>query len=645
MFDSNHFKPGRPLRIFAFILVLLLCNFSEADDLSQTLQQRLELQSAENDLIQAQLRLEQWKHDQLDELYNKGFASWLEVRRHQLVVDSIAVRLKSAVEFQSFLSDVQVEQQSAIDSHTPVFSKRHGSPVKVFLPGSIRVIGWIEGQSSIKSTDVRAHEIELDSVRERLAKAQKRFDETKKLQSIPANWIEKASLDLSVAKKEFEYVKALKHFPIPSNIAEASQTHLIDGIKNFVSANDCVELRRATSKVAKAEATAMGQIECAKIMLARQQQRVDAIARLHSEGYASANELQSVSEQVSRIQLDLNMLIEMQNTLANASAKFDDPDDSPSEVAYPSVSAWPIIVSHDREFALHLIDLRRESYLESSLAQIARLKSGMLQDVALRLKLAAKRGTPDSDFGSVLNEGQRNEIQAYETEIELADASAVAADEKRRTYIHEECRFIQQAIAQYDAARNQMVSSNTSFFSALGFLNWFHPTGAVFSSGASHWVPRYSYLESDRFNALDQDSCLLYWQSSVNFIGSPYLPDSVNRVHLQPMQSMWLSSQSGRCYSSASGLQVDPDWMKYLRCNVERNDDSVVPYPLPSIVDDLKNGNHYGRYGYRSYGIYSAYPNGILRSELRSRAPVGQLPWYLPGSPSNLRPNDFRFRD
>ncbi len=644
MFDSNHFKPGGPLRICAFIAGLLLCNFSEADDLSRTLQQRLELQSAEIDLIKAQLQLQQWKRNQLDELYNKGFASWLEVRRHQLAVDSIAVRLESALEFQSFLSDVQIEQQSAIDSHAPVFCERHASPVKVFLPGSIRMIGWIEGQTSIKSTDATAHEIELDPFRERLAKAQKRFDETNKLQSVPANWLEKASLDLNLAEKEFEYVKALKHLPVLSNIAEASQTLSIDDIKNVVSANDRVELKLATARVAKAEAASVAKIDCAKILLARQQRRLDALTRLHTEGYATANELQSVSEQVSRIQLDLSRLMEMQHTLANASSEYDDADDSPSDVTCTSVSAWPEFVLCDREFAWHLIDLRREFYNELSLAQIARLRSGMLQDVALRLKSAAEHGTPDSDLGSVLNEGQRNEILAYETEIELAVASAVAADEKRRILIHEEDRFIQQVIAQHDVARNQMVSPNTLFFGALGFPNWFHPTGAIFSSGTSDLVPRYNYLESARINVLGQASSLVYSQSNRGFIGSNCLLDSGDRFKLQPMQSMWLSSESGRCYSSARGLQVEPEWMKYLRCNVDRNDDSVVPYPLPSVVDDLKRGNQYGRYGYRSYGIYSAYPNGILRGELRSLAPVGQLPWYLPGSPSNLRSDDLRFR-
>jgi hypothetical protein len=110
------------------------------------------------------------------------------------------------------------------------------------------------------------------------------------------------------------------------------------------------------------------------------------------------------------------------------------------------------------------------------------------------------------------------------------------------------------------------------------------------------------------------------------------------------MQSMGLVGDSRRCFSSTRDLQLEPDWMNYLRCNVTKDNDSILLNPFPSFDAARVSGNDIGRYGYRSYGIYPAYPYGILRSELRSRAPVGQLPWYLPGSPGNLRLNDIRYR-
>ena len=111
------------------------------------------MQGAEIDLIKARLDLESWKQCQLENLYRDGFATWLEMRRQQLTVDSIAARLESAAEFQDFLAAVASQHNSLEDPTGLTYHPRETKPVKIFLPGSVRIVGWIEGQSLVESAE------------------------------------------------------------------------------------------------------------------------------------------------------------------------------------------------------------------------------------------------------------------------------------------------------------------------------------------------------------------------------------------------------------------------------------------------------------------------------------------------------------
>ena len=99
--------------LFPLSLVLFLDGYVAAGDLATALQQRSDLQAAEIDLIEAEWELENWRHVQLEKLYRRGFASWLELRRHQLIVDSLTASLHSAREFQQFLAEVATARQTA----------------------------------------------------------------------------------------------------------------------------------------------------------------------------------------------------------------------------------------------------------------------------------------------------------------------------------------------------------------------------------------------------------------------------------------------------------------------------------------------------------------------------------------------------
>jgi hypothetical protein len=640
MFHAKFRWPATTL-LLPVLLVLFHLDFAEANDLNNELQQRIVLQSAEIDLIQAQLEIENWKHVQLEDLHSQGFASWLEVRKHQLAVDSIASRLKTSREFQAFLSDVKAEKQSAGDLQSSLFVERDSKPIKVYLPGSIRLSGWIEGKTLAESIPALTNEAEITTAQEKLAKSQKRFDVISELPSSSPSLLENASLRLNLARQTLKHAKALSALSVfqVSPTETAPKSISIDEIENFVTAEQSHELKIATLMVANAEAAASGHINSAQIMLAREQRRADAFRDLQSQGHASIKEVNIVTDRVTKIKSQLEAYTKNRKTLGASLAGVSDADELTAVARYESVSSWPAVVVGDPEFAFHLIDLRREFYNEKSLAEMYRLKSAFLEEVLVRLKDAATITDANGKPDSYLKKGQRNEIETYESDIEFSQANRLASIEKQQILVREETRFRHQALAQHDAARNKIVSTNKLEFSPFGMATLLNPTGAIAFSGTSKSPTHFSYLESGNLNSWGRTS-LLYSQFNLNYVGSPSSLNSDNRFGLLPVHSSLLTSDSRRSYSSARGLQVEPDWMNYFRPNLARN--SASPYQFPELWTNpnrqFRSHSGSGCFGYQ-YGRYNYQYRYPTKAYLREFCRPGQVPWYIPGAPSSFRSN------
>jgi hypothetical protein len=312
--------------------------------------------------------------------------------------------------------------------------------------------------------------------------------------------------------------------------------------------------------------------------------------------------------------------------------------------AYDSVTHWPDVVLHDEEFAMHLLDLRRELFNEITIEETNRLKTEFLQDIVERLKLAATKSTTASRTSSVLDAGQRNEIESYELDIEFAKASRVATLEKQQILVHEENRFIQQAIALHNAASDEIASSQSIPLDALGVLSHIHPASVMTSSGNSNPLARFSYLEFDELSDVGKSYNFSGARSGLRFVDSAYSFQSLEFFNLKPIRSSWLNSDSIRLPSSRTRLNLQPHWMKYFDRNLRQNSSTVLRLSGPPYADAWPQKVFYGQYGYRPFGGTYGYPNGILRADWRSNLTPGIVPWYAPGSPANIRANQLHYR-
>lgn len=629
------------LLLFPFILILLLGRFAVANDaLDEALSRTLILQSAEVNFIETQLELERWKHSQIEELHANGFASWLELRRHQFNIDSMMTRLKTARDIQDFLNETIRQKQKVSENRQIVFRDRQSSPIRVFSPDSIRLIGWIEGQLPVESGAPEPNEAAINATREKLANAQKRYDATNHPDFVGANFREKAKLELAIAQRELEYVQALDSLQVLSKkVAGCSVS--VDQIENYVTATQNDALRVATLTVKKAEAAASGHIQSAQIRLVREKRRADAIRRLHSQGHASNKELAIVEKRLAKINSQLNTFARNRETLNTALRTTDDSIEQTITFSSDSVEHWPAIVFSDREFAMHLVGLRREVFEEKTNRETARLKVAFFQQVLERLKAVATNSNSDTEFGSNLNQGRLNEIESYEIDIEFGKASLAATIEKQTILACEENRFIQQIVALNDAAGDEIVSSETPSWEVLGMMSRFLPATVMAYNGNPGPRTRFSYLESGDLIAAGRSTNLSFAQSNLRFVDSPYSCKSLQFFNPTPVRSPLFFCDSRRPQISS------PKYPRFERERIKSfSDNSFETLRLSGTpyVDGWPQKIFYGQYGYRAFGGTYGYPNGILRADWRINTTPGDVPWHAPGSPADLRANQLYYR-
>ncbi len=624
--------------VFSIVISFVLISVVNGAEDDRLLQQTVARQATEINLLQARLDLETWKHLQIDELYRDGHASWLQVRRQQLTVDSIAVQLEAARRFQIFLSEVEAREEMLESSKSVAYRPRESKPIKVLLPGSVRIIGWVEGQMLTKSSEGLTNETptdesEMEIARQKLDKARRRHDALRDLPAATIAARENASLRLNLAQAEVNYLKAFQDVPA-AQAAALSPAFSFTDIENLVtpSAND--RLETATAQVAAAEAAAKGHVQSVKVQIAREKRRAAAIRGLHKEGHATDDELKLVNERVAELNSRLKTMQETNDLLIAVAERAGNPIQSLIAAESSSVSSWPTEVYSDWEFVFHLVDLRRAFYQEQAAADVHQLKSDMLSEVLKRLEAAAGKTAARGETDSTLYLGQRNEIESYRLDVEFANANRQASIERQQILIFEEQRFSQQAIAMYDAACNSVVDTQWQPLSPLAWPRLLHLVGAVTSLPATNSVAHFSYLESGNLNWLTENANLAFVQSDVRFCASPLI-GSICEYSLLPVDTSLMTHYSGRTYSSVRGLQVEPEWMNYFRKSSNRN--SVSTYAFPQLWK-----NQYRHHVGRPFGDYYPYPNGILRSDLRSRITPGQVPWYLPGSPANIRADQIR---
>lgn len=606
-------------------------------------------------VAEARLALENWKLGQLTSLRGRGHATWLEVARQQLLTDSLlhqrtAIAKLSAFN-QSLLRRLRLASES-VNQHSAGHSPWSFAPIKLSAPGSVRLVGWIEpsqiseeirsqlASPSEARSGRRIGDRELAFAKERLSHAERRFDVYASRKPALPHHLREAELRRALARAEVELHQIA--CDQRSNEVEEHPTSVVDsrestpdsgetslpvgGIDNYFTSRASHHLMLATVRVAKSEACATGELQAAQITSQRFKLLLEAARELHAKGYATARELKDARAQLDSADRRVAELRRQYAELTESCHMIQGPLDGtastvsvrPSESWIDShaggpaelVDDWPLSMVTNLQVVRHVLELRR-SYLTSvAQRQAFLLKVAMLEEYCTKLKQSIAN-THDSYF----SERSRRQLADLELRIQYNQARRQGAQERLGVLCAEERRFMEQCLAQ-----QQIVNRFADALPGPPPLHLVSLLGSREDESTS-----VSYLESDFFGRPENlRRCVLASTGRDDLWSTVRIEDSY-----LPHGETWSRVRSYRSVESG-GAGGGGDQSSQL-------DQKHDAFSLHNAFGTRSNGLQPERDYMRTLNTRDAYPFGILRSDLRHQLSPGQPPWYLPGSPTNLK--------
>ena len=563
----------------------------------------------------AKLALEQYYLEQVRALRANGHASWVEVARQEQVINSLQAQLNSLNEFSLFVARVEkLTKQNA--NKVSLVSDRQRNPIKIYLPGSQRMLGWIETTLQNRNQESKKTGNEdVIAAQQRLQRAQKQYSKLNALKSSPKHWVHQAKLKLNLAQAELDSIT--RRYDL-ADIKSADSSSLVRIVElklhleddDFISVDAGDELKLANYQVAWAEANANGKVELFDADFQHQKERVELIERLNKNGFASNRELEMARENLVKAESKLKAekariqnLIEICNRLERSEKLASKLPVAKGELTsrLDSNCQWPLHILSDTTWIRHLIDLRREYF--HLLAQRDSLKSKlrMKQECLNKLQRAfASNQTRNSDHQSTtalratLKAGEQTQIDSLKRELTSISTQITHINQQQAILALEENRFIAQTKYQWQVGNASFAAAgNPQLYRISNYLESSDLQDLI-DLNVSAWSPgyyRFSFEERDRL----------------------------------PL----ITSSYSRTVQSNISSNTNLDHQKYragLSCI------SVSRSPVP-----LRNSDFRERYRFGPSSTYDLYPNGILRADLRRHLPAGYVPWYLPGSPTNIQ--------
>jgi hypothetical protein len=630
--DRNH-----NLIIWLFVFTLGLSNTTSNAD-SPMEREFKRIRTANHSMMQlaeARLDLEQFYLDQINSLREKGYASWLEQARQQVAVDSLAGQIDSLRAFDSFVAQLATQvDRTAANLNSDARSEQFRAPVKIYLPGSLRLVGWIEPELATREGNERIEALDrnasfaseddaIQSAEARVERVQKQNQAlAKETDSTPVAWSKQAALQLKLAQAELDFVRLQSDLRSTTQAAATTDIQLDVQVErpDLATAADDADLQLATYRVAWLEANATGRLKSAETELRRQQQRLAAIERLRAEGFATADEVQQSRDLMEESELRLE---EERQRLASLQRICVAIESSSSLTAAElrkgfgaqlnSEAIWPQQIRADRARLNHLIDLRRLYFDLQGQRAGTQCELEMRRACAEKLRQAVTASTASisasasharaGELSATLAAGEKRELESLQLAIETLTAQVQDYDEKMSILAWEEKRFIAQCTQQEQRG-------DTSFV-------------AVLEDVAAAKQASFSFLESRELDLYDgiTQICAESRYLQFTFDQRQCMPVNLS-APLTSSSARRLKSRTEQQLLSRSSIEFRPMQMETLRTG--------SPVSGPNSLGPVYTGGS---------GSYYNYPNGILRAELRRQAPVGQIPWYLPGSPNNFRGN------
>ncbi len=624
--------------VFSFCALLPLA--SPADHPANEEMNRVaQANSALLELVDARLAQEAFNLEQVSSLRERGFASWLELSRQQVVVDGLKEQRAALAEFQQFTQHALARTNDLEGHSVPAAETVH----KLYLPGSIRLVGWIEvAEQQTDSAAVPARLVShsanpqrewLGQAREKVEKAEQLYKDYSNSDAVPEHWSHQAKLKLRVAEAELTLLQLETENAQQSSTGTPAYEQVFNSVawnpdagRTAVSVQTHEELLPAAWRVAHQEAQADSRLRLAELELARHQQNFSAVEELHEGGHASAQELDRARVQVEMAEEALAAERERMELLQQSA----DALASQLETTEPRLTSgkqltthcdWPEEVLADLECLKHLVDLRRRIFELNGQRGTFKVQLAMQDELLKRLEAARQAVNAPGSEGQVatrlratLAAGEARQIESVSRRIKSLEYQMQDCQEQIEVISLEESRFILQcqALNQARQSRTRLVSTATA-------------------AGSHDWTC--DYLEfgdlDDRYGLLH---ATLYWDPG-------YFRFDFNRRPVSPLIHsnrfpVRLASEANLFYGSRwgyDGLSIprfyDPHYSSRLDC-------AIRAYGKSSSYLDR---SAFRRYRFGTYSYRHSYPFGILRSDLRRCLPPGYPPWYLPGSPTNLR--------
>lgn len=574
---------------------------------------------------EADYQLAAWKLEQLSKLRERGHASWQEVAQQQSKVVSLKAGYEATVEHLAFVKQVR----SQIDSFAAKHSPQDSEAIRLFIPGSARLVGWLPAKQTsvgllarqLQNLQAELAEIESidpSSVADTASKSKQHFT---KLQSANhpnhAHLVSRAKVEmdrdvaaLQLANAHLASAKVLKRriALLESEIAkrdeDAANTETIALYGTpLVAASNNQQLASLTWQIAQLEANATKPLELLRQLESNQQDRVAAFEKLSKHRSANPNELKQAREQLADLQAAIDQqqqIMEEQKKLASLHHERN-PGAQPnanqrsknSTDAFEEVDEKLIV---DATAVRHLLELHRK------LASIKAARKSAKADLSYLEERSSRISAIDAQHRSP------NELANAQEKVSLATGRIESIEATIALLNHETQRFVAQCKAQHDGnfqlvqvadggfVNRSDLAQQEAILSSVALLrsgvNRFGYCGYLESSSISQYYSSLATNVRPRASAMEVADMM----ANGEFGNSSYRAGARSSVF--------------RTLPKTGGLRLATDGITY--------PSDLFNY-IPSDLWQLYPGyRSYRSFGYRGYGyVPLTYSHGIGRNASR----------------------------
>jgi hypothetical protein len=627
----------------AALLLIAYCSsgIAATPDAVAQLQAERSIAEADQDRLSAQYELAAWRLAQLQELHDRGHASWQEVAQQEVTTKEAAAMAESAKQYLRAVA----QWQARITTSTAQHPEAEPESIKLYMPGTARLVAWIPTEAAtaeltrrhlemLRSEQQSLAEIDLSAREAAIVKAQRAVDI---YASSPEdiNLLRRAQIRLRLAKSEYQHAQARQQ---SSRVVAARINWISNSLKQrqaecaeplfslaqtgtrFVDATCDRELTQWVATMATDLTTAAGQVAWLKHQHEASLNRIDALTSLSASAAADPGELEHAQQQAADLQRQITLAQNawgVQQATANRFAHTL--TTQPTAERAQTTARTPALADDlvaSPAVVRHYLDLQRLQLQTAAGRASIQAQADFLSERAKRVERIPEHARPPQELANL-----RQHLQSLELQLAIIDGELQQLDREQR-------RFGLQVRSQQGDPYQLVQSGNGTFIGRaqfergrellelIGFLGNLDP---LFNVSATH-----SYIESpivlDCINRLS-----VYSPAASAAIHNPtgYRTHAYLAPPAGPTNSWEAPLAANGVPWARAALNDSWDRFCYTPIGLRR----TRPHDRSLTRDVLRTSV---TWGYRSYYPYGSYAFGLSRpsrTSLQSRfPPVTSIP-------------------